>query len=99
MKHTGNTSSGDGIRFVYAPQHLRSVLVRLGVNMFLFPAFSEAATFYERLASVPQSDKDMTISGTHIDLPKRPWFEFDYHPSSMWLTLPAEERPGPKRSV
>jgi len=99
MKHTGNTSSGDGISFVYAPTHLRSVLVRLGVNMFLFPAFSEAATFYERLASVPASGKDITISGTHIDLPKRPWFEFDYNPRSMWLTIPAEERPRPKHGV
>jgi hypothetical protein len=92
IKHTGSPTGGDGLSFVYSPTGLRSVVVRLGVNLFFFPAFVDASTLYKRLSSYPSTGQKFTISGTHIDLPRHPQFAFDYHPSSIWLTVPLEER-------
>jgi hypothetical protein len=92
MKHTGSPS-GNGLSFVYSPTELRGIIVRLDVNLFFFPAYVEASTLYDRLASYPSTGQKLTMSGIHIDLPKRPLFEFDYHPSLMLLTVPPEERP------
>ena len=61
MKHTGKSSAGDGISFVYGPAHLRSVLVRLGLNLFFFPGFAEADSFWDRLAGAAPSDDDVTF--------------------------------------
>lgn len=93
MKHIGSATAEDGISFVYSPSELRGVVVRLGVNMFFFPAFIDASTFYERLSRYPPSGQSLTFSGTHLELPKRPRFQFDYHPQSRWCTVPPDERP------
>jgi hypothetical protein len=99
LKHTGSPAGGDGLSFVYSPAELRGVVVRLGVNLFFFPAFVEASTFYERLAKYPSTGHQLTLSGTHLDLPKRPRFEFDYHPGSMLFTVPPEERSGTRQGL
>lgn len=91
IKHT-ESPLGDGLNFVHSPIELCSIVIILGVNMFFFPAFIEASKFYERLSIYPSGGQKLSITGTHIELPRRPWFEFDYHPSSMWLTVPQEER-------
>jgi len=92
MKHTGSTTAEDGLSFVYSPVELRSVVVRLGINLFFFPAFVDASTFYERLERYLASGQLMTLSGTHLALPRRPRFEFDYHPQSMRFTVPPSDR-------
>lgn len=92
MKPIGSPTGADGLSFVYSPTELRSVVIRLGVNLFFFPAFVDASTLYDRLSSYPSTGQKLMLSGTHIDLPKRPWFEFDYNPGSKWFTVPPEER-------
>jgi hypothetical protein len=92
IKHARRVTGDDGIYFVYWPFELHSVLVRLGCNLIFFPAFKDASTFYERPASHPESPHTTTLSGTHIDLPRKPEFYFDYEPALMWLTVPPEER-------
>jgi hypothetical protein len=94
IQHIRNPDSKDGLSFVYSPTELRGVVVRLGVYLFFFPAFVEASTFYERLSAHISACMRPTLSGIHVDLPKRPWFVFDYHPDAMLFTLPAAERSG-----
>jgi hypothetical protein len=89
-----NPDSEDGLSFVYSPKELRGVVVRLGVYLFFFPAFVEASTFYERLSAYISIGKQPTLSGTHVDLPRRPLFAFDYHPDWILLTVPPGERSG-----
>jgi len=92
MKHSGSLAIGDVLSFVYSPAELRSIVIILGANLFFFPAFIDASTLYERLTSYPSTGQKLTVSGAYIDLPRRPWFEFDYHPGSMWFTVTPEER-------
>ena len=92
MKHTDAAPAGDGISFVHSPRELRSILVRLGKNLFFFPNFNEAADFYQRIAAQRQSSDTMRIDGYHIDLPTKPLFAFDHDPRFMVLTVPPDER-------
>lgn len=90
MQSIRSPSTDNGLSFLYSPPELRSIVVRLGVNLFFFPAFVESSklvdssTLYERIASYLSLGQKLTISGTHIDLPKRPQFAFDYLPRSIF---------------
>ncbi|MEA2063040.1 MAG: hypothetical protein U9P14_05030 [Gemmatimonadota bacterium] len=92
MKSTDATSDVEGISFVYEPAELRSILVRLGRNLFFFPEFNQVADFYERLERAKGVGQRLTISGIHLDLPRRPVFAFDYDQSLMIITVPPAER-------
>jgi hypothetical protein len=92
MKHTDTATGGDGISFVYSPRELRSVLVRLDRNLFFFPNFNEASSFYDRLEAQQQSPATLKIEGVHIDLPTKPLFLFDHDPKLMILTVPLDKR-------
>lgn len=92
MNHTDAVTGGDGISFVYSPRELRSILVRLGMDLFFLPNFNEASDFYERLAARRQSSAAVRLDGVHIDLPTKPQFLFDEDPKLMVLTVPPDER-------
>lgn len=92
MKHVDPTPEAGGISFVYEPEELRSVLVRLGRNLFFFPDFNRAADFYDRLENAKGTGQRLTLSGTQMELPRRPAFAFDFQPSLMRFTLPPSER-------
>ena len=94
MKHVDKDPKSDGISLVHQPEELRSVLVRLGRNLFFFPEFEKAGDFYERLENAKGTGQTLHLSGTHIDLPRGPSFAFDHQPALMRLTLPPEERTG-----
>lgn len=95
MKHTGEATASNGVSFVYEPAHLRSILVRLGRNLFFFPEFREAETFYDRLADTSPAKGEFRLSGMHLDLPRQPIFAFDYHRQAILETVPPELRPKP----
>jgi hypothetical protein len=95
IRRTDAASPGDGISFVYSPRALRSILVRLGANLYFFPNFNEASDFYERLAAQQQVSARIQIEGLHMNLPTKPLFAFDEDPKLMVLTVPPEERKSP----
>src|SRR5680860_778730 len=91
MKHREPTSDV-GISFVYEPEELRSVLVRLDRNLFFFPDYERSSDFYERLDGLPAVGQRLTMFGMSLDLPRRPQFAFDYHPMRRLATFPPAER-------
>jgi hypothetical protein len=99
MKHVDPTSEPGGISFVHEPEDFRSILVRIGRNLFFFPEFDRAQDFYERLEKAKGTGQKLTLSGVHMDLPRQPTFAFDYEPALMLRTIPLLERAAAGRDV
>lgn len=91
IKHVSRPLESDGFAFIHTPSEMRSVLVHLGPNLFFFPSFTSADTFYDRMAA--QSEGIDTFEGVHFNLPRTRVFALDFAPQMLWLTVPLEERP------